>query len=51
MELDSSGGKNDGSQSGVRYFRCKPNHGVFVPPSKVKRSVMNEKYNVMKCIQ
>ena len=39
VELDHAHGKNDGSRSGVRYFRCKPNHGIFVLPSKVKRSV------------
>ena len=40
VELDHSHGKNDGSRAGVRYFRCRPNHGVFVLPSKVKRSVV-----------
>ena len=37
VELDQAHGKNDGSRSGVKYFKCKPNHGVFVLPSKVKR--------------
>ncbi|CAI8007935.1 CAP-Gly domain-containing linker protein 4 [Geodia barretti] len=37
VELDSGGGDNSGSHSGVRYFNCRPAHGVFLPPSKVKR--------------
>ena len=37
VELDHAGGKNDGSKSGVRYFKCRPNHGVFVLPTRVKR--------------
>ena len=39
VELDQGGGDNSGSHSGVRYFNCRPSHGVFLPPSKVKRSV------------
>ena len=38
MELDQPNGKNDGSMNGVRYFKCLPNHGIFVLQSKVKRS-------------
>ncbi len=38
VELDATTGKNDGSMNGVRYFRCKPKHGVFVLQSKVTRS-------------
>ena len=37
IELDQPVGKNDGSVSGIRYFDCKPSHGVFAPPSKVTR--------------
>ena len=39
IELDQPVGKNDGSVSGIRYFDCKPSHGVFAPPSKVTRCV------------
>ena len=42
VELDHAHGKNDGSRSGTRYFKCRPNHGVFVLPSKVKRSVSDD---------
>ncbi|VDP62019.1 unnamed protein product [Schistosoma mattheei] len=35
VELDSPIGKNDGSVSGVRYFTCKPNHGLFAAANKV----------------
>ncbi|XP_074635396.1 CAP-Gly domain-containing linker protein 3-like isoform X3 [Acropora palmata] len=38
IELDQPVGKNDGSVSGIRYFDCKPSHGVFAPPSKVTRT-------------
>ena len=37
MECNEAVGKNDGSVDGIRYFRCKTNHGVFVPPNKVFR--------------
>ncbi|XP_073243048.1 CAP-Gly domain-containing linker protein 3-like isoform X2 [Porites lutea] len=37
IELDQPVGKNDGAVSGVRYFDCKPSHGVFAPPSKVNK--------------
>jgi CAP-Gly domain-containing linker protein 3/4 len=47
VELDNSHGKNDGSRAGVRYFRCKPNHGVFVLPSKVKRSARNPSVTIV----
>ena len=34
--LDEGCGKNDGSVKGVRYFRCKNKHGIFVHSHKVK---------------
>ena len=37
VELDSGGGDNSGSHSGVRYFICKPGHGYSYLPPKVKR--------------
>ena len=37
VELDHACGKNDGSKAGVRYFKCRPNYGVFVLPTRVKR--------------
>lgn len=39
VELDRPRGNNDGSKGGVEYFKCKPNHGVFVLPSKVKKLI------------
>jgi dynactin complex subunit len=30
IALDTPEGKNDGSVAGVRYFECKPNHGLFL---------------------
>ena len=44
VELDSGGGDNSGSHSGVRYFNSRPGHGVFLPPSKVKRSAELRRY-------
>ena len=34
--LDEPCGKNDGSVRGVRYFRCRNKHGIFVHSHKVK---------------
>ena len=34
--LDEACGKNDGSVRGVRYFRCKNKHGIFVHSHKVR---------------
>ena len=36
VELNEPGGKNDGTVQGVKYFTCKPNHGMFIRPSQVK---------------
>ena len=36
--LDEPCGKNDGSVRGVRYFRCRNKHGIFVHSHKVKRA-------------
>ena len=35
IELKGPTGKNDGEVKGVRYFTCKPAHGMFVRPSAV----------------
>ena len=34
--LDEACGKNDGCVRGVRYFRCKNKHGIFVHSHKVR---------------
>jgi len=36
LELDDRVGKNDGSIQGVTYFKCPPNHGVFVRPAQCR---------------
>jgi hypothetical protein len=36
VELDAAAGKNDGSVQGVSYFKCAPNHGLFVKEDVVK---------------
>ncbi|PCH34381.1 dynactin [Wolfiporia cocos MD-104 SS10] len=36
IELSGPTGKNDGTVQGVKYFPCKPGHGMFVRPSQVK---------------
>ncbi|XP_021365352.1 kinesin-like protein KIF13B isoform X2 [Mizuhopecten yessoensis] len=35
VELDLPEGKNDGSVHGIRYFKCRSRHGVFVRHDKV----------------
>ncbi|EEB18127.1 conserved hypothetical protein [Pediculus humanus corporis] len=35
VELDAPTGKNDGVIQGVRYFTCKPKHGIFVRADKL----------------
>lgn len=34
--LETPEGKNDGMVSGVKYFECEPNHGLFTRPQKLK---------------
>ena len=34
--LDEGVGKNDGSIDGIRYFHCKPLHGIFFPHKQPK---------------
>ncbi|KAH8094699.1 dynactin, partial [Cristinia sonorae] len=36
IELFEPKGKNDGTVQEVKYFTCKPGHGIFVKPSQVK---------------
>ncbi|XP_069676796.1 restin homolog isoform X2 [Periplaneta americana] len=36
IELDEPVGLNDGSVQGVRYFTCKPNHGIIAPVDIVR---------------
>ncbi|XP_071054782.1 kinesin-like protein KIF13A isoform X3 [Onthophagus taurus] len=35
VELDAPKGKNDGTVQGVKYFTCKPKHGMFVRADKL----------------
>ncbi|XP_060078835.1 uncharacterized protein LOC132558306 [Ylistrum balloti] len=37
VELDEPEGKHDGQVQGVRYFRCRPGHGIFAPVEKVTK--------------
>lgn len=37
IELDKAEGKNDGCVNGIKYFNCKPNHGLFVSHAKIAR--------------
>ncbi|XP_073412451.1 CAP-Gly domain-containing linker protein 4 isoform X1 [Dendrobates tinctorius] len=39
IEMADADGKNDGSVSGVQYFKCLPKHGIFAPLSKVRRAI------------
>ena len=38
VELDTADGKNDGTVKGMRYFRCEPDHGIFIPANKVAKA-------------
>jgi dynactin complex subunit len=35
IELDQALGTNDGAITGVRYFRCSPEYGLFAPAEQV----------------
>ncbi|KAL5265794.1 hypothetical protein ACHWQZ_G006482 [Mnemiopsis leidyi] len=37
VELDTEQGKNDGEVKGVRYFQCRPQHGLFCKPEKLSK--------------
>jgi len=37
VELDSPEGKNDGIIQDTIYFKCSPNHGLFVPLNRVSK--------------
>ncbi|KAI0983483.1 hypothetical protein GJ496_010086, partial [Pomphorhynchus laevis] len=37
VELNDPVGKHNGNAKGIQYFVCKPNHGVFVRPDKLRR--------------
>ena len=36
--LPDAKGKNDGSVNGRNYFKCKPNHGIFVRQNQISLS-------------
>lgn len=36
VELDEPEGLNDGSVQGVRYFKCRPQHGIIAPVGIVR---------------
>ncbi|XP_023229484.1 CAP-Gly domain-containing linker protein 4-like [Centruroides sculpturatus] len=37
IELDKPEGKNDGCIHGIKYFTCKPHHGLFVSHAKITK--------------
>ncbi|XP_022106893.1 kinesin-like protein KIF13A isoform X4 [Acanthaster planci] len=39
VALDSAVGKHNGCVQGVRYFTCRPKHGIFVRPDRLSPSV------------
>ena len=39
VELDAPEGKNDGVVNDVEYFKCAPNHGIFVRKIQVTSNI------------
>ncbi|KAJ5070745.1 ras guanine nucleotide exchange factor i-related [Anaeramoeba ignava] len=44
IELAEPNGKSNGTIDGVKYFDCKPNHGLFVKESQIKPLHSDEDY-------
>jgi hypothetical protein len=36
VELDEPAGRHDGSVQGIRYFKSRPQHGIFAPVGSVR---------------
>ena len=53
IELDVANGKNNGSVNGVKYFKCKTNHGLFVRPESVysEAEVLSSGVTALKWVQ
>ncbi|KAM8967408.1 kinesin-like protein KIF13A isoform 2-T2 [Pelodytes ibericus] len=43
VELHVQLGKHDGTVKGKEYFRCRPNYGVFVRPSRLTKTIESTK--------
>ena len=46
IELPTPDGKNDGSVEGIRYFRCKPKHGLFVRAVSAVKEEANSTHGI-----
>ena len=42
IELDYPCGICDGAKEGKKYFKCQPNQGIFVLPSKVSKIISKD---------
>lgn len=39
IELSTDAGRNDGTVSGIEYFKCKPKYGLFVRPGNCSKRI------------
>lgn len=47
VELGEPLGKNDGSYRGIKFFSCRPEHGLFLPIHRVKLAQKKQSNNMI----
>lgn len=51
IELDSPKGNCNGTINGIKYFECKSNYGLLIPPSKITKITKNHDNGMHNFIQ